>query len=248
MEDKEESNGSCFFPQSKKMKFQSEEEKKSEEVMENKEELNGSCFFPKSKKMKFQSEEEKKSEEEKMAISLDLPDYTILSPIGEGAFGKVYKAEHNTTKRFVAVKVLKGSSHAVRRERNILMELQPHPNIIQLIEVIGVEERDGGGPVYFVFELMDDDLKSIAERILSKKHQITDTQIKSYMHQLLSGLAHLHAKQALHRDIKGANILLNKKGDLKMADFGLSRFTLPYRLSELIINVKATKDVLSFIQ
>lgn len=53
--------------------------------------------------------------------------------------------------------------------------------------------------------------------------QFTLPQVRHYMKQLLAGLAYCHEKLILHRDIKGSNLLLNDKGELKLADFGLAR-------------------------
>jgi cyclin-dependent kinase 12/13 len=75
--------------------------------------------------------------------------------------------------------------------------------------------------VYLVFEYMEHDLHGI----LDKSPDFTVPQIKCLMKQLLLGIKYLHEENIMHRDIKGANLLLNNDGVLKLADFGLSRRT-----------------------
>ena len=76
-----------------------------------------------------------------------------------------------------------------------------------------------------VFEYMDHDLTGILSQT---QFSFTDAHLKSLCRQMLAGLAYLHHKGVIHRDIKGSNILINNRGELKLADFGLARdFTDP---------------------
>jgi serine/threonine protein kinase len=80
-----------------------------------------------------------------------------------------------------------------------------------------------------VFEYMDHDLTGI----LSQPQYIFDaSHLKSFSHQILSGLAYLHDRAVLHRDMKGSNILVNAQGELKLADFGLARFYNKRRVAD----------------
>ena len=107
------------------------------------------------------------------------------------------------------------------REIMILKQLH-HKNIINLLEIITskpTEKNKNRGNTYLVFEYMEHDLNGLIDRKVS----FEIPQIKCIMHQVLSGIQYLHNNNIMHRDIKGANILLNNKGEVKIADFGLAR-------------------------
>lgn len=72
-----------------------------------------------------------------------------------------------------------------------------------------------------VFEYMDHDLTGLLNH---PQINFTPSHLKSLSMQLLAGLSHIHTHNILHRDLKGSNILMSRKGELKIADFGLARF------------------------
>lgn len=172
--------------------------------------------------------------------------YKLMSQIGEGAYGKVYKALNLKNQRFVALKCLileqeqEGLPYTALREIKLLQNLKSK-YIVQLSEVLTVEKS-----IYMVFEYMDYDLEGF---LAHPESNITPNNIRFLMRQVLSGLTYLHERGVVHRDLKGSNILLNKKGDLKIADFGLARIfdqkrnqdytnrviTLWYRPPELLL-------------
>ena len=85
------------------------------------------------------------------------------------------------------------------------------------------------GTVYMVIEYMDHDLSGVLRQT---DFVFTDAHLKSFCRQMLSGLAYLHHKGVIHRDIKGSNILINSRGELKLADFGLARVYQKRRKSD----------------
>lgn len=182
--------------------------------------------------------------------------YQIISQIGEGSYGQVYKAKEKTTNNCVALKKVRleneseGFPITAIREIKILRQLN-HKNIVSLKEVVTDKEdilefKKGGGSFYLVFEYMDHDLTGLIESGMVN-FTVKDNAI--IMRQLLEGLNYCHKQNFIHRDIKCSNILLNNKGELKLADLGLARLfdneqvrlytnkvvTLRYRPPELLL-------------
>ncbi|KAK8805586.1 hypothetical protein WA158_002242 [Blastocystis sp. Blastoise] len=156
--------------------------------------------------------------------------HQIQEPLGEGAYGVVFKAINSETNEVVALKKIRldleeeGIPSTALREISILKSLE-HPNIVRLIEV-----EHGNGRLYLVFECCDGDLKKWMENELNTKTSIPIEKAKSFAYQLLLGLDYCHSCGVMHRDLKPQNLLLNSDGVLKLADFGLARsFNLPVR-------------------
>lgn len=97
-----------------------------------------------------------------------------------------------------------------------------HENVVNLHDVIHTENK-----LMLVFEYMDKDLKKYMDS-RGERGMLDPVTIKSFMHQLLKGIAFCHENRVLHRDLKPQNLLINNKGQLKLADFGLARaFGIP---------------------
>lgn len=153
--------------------------------------------------------------------------YEKLEKIGEGTYGTVFKAKHKDTLEIVALKRVRldeddeGIPSSALREICLLKELK-HKNIVRLYDVMHSEKK-----LTIVFEYCDQDLKKYFD---SCQGEIEPHVVKSFMYQLLRGLAFCHEKHILHRDLKPQNLLINKTGELKLADFGLARaFGIPVR-------------------
>eukprot|EP00730_Choanoeca_flexa_P016450 TRINITY_DN7771_c0_g1_i1.p1 TRINITY_DN7771_c0_g1~~TRINITY_DN7771_c0_g1_i1.p1 ORF type:complete len:344 (+),score=73.55 TRINITY_DN7771_c0_g1_i1:22-1032(+) len=153
--------------------------------------------------------------------------YLKIEKIGEGTYGTVYKAKVRATGQMVALKKIKleqedeGVPSTAIREISLLKELD-HPNIVRLMEVIHSENK-----LYLVFEFLDQDLKKHMDEA---RNGLEPRLVKSYMLQLLKGLEFCHARRVLHRDLKPQNLLINREGFIKLADFGLARaFGIPVR-------------------
>lgn len=141
----------------------------------------------------------------------------------------VFRARDRETGEIVAIKKLKlekekeGFPITALRELSTLIGLR-HPNIINVKEVVYGSSLD---KIYVVMEYLDHELKSILE---DRKIGFTHSEVKTLVYQLLSGLAHMHARFTFHRDIKTSNLLYSNDGTLKLCDFGLARkFAHPLR-------------------
>ncbi|CAN1796912.1 Probable serine/threonine-protein kinase At1g54610 [Linum perenne] len=151
-----------------------------------------------------------------------------LDKIGQGTYSNVYKAKDLLTGKIVALKKVRfdnlepESVKFMAREILVLRKLD-HPNVLKLE---GLVTSRMSCSLYLVFEYMDHDLAGLAAR---QGVKFSESQIKCYMKQLLSGIEHCHNHGVLHRDIKGSNLLINNEGVLKIADFGLATFYDPSR-------------------
>ncbi|CAH1397370.1 unnamed protein product [Nezara viridula] len=156
--------------------------------------------------------------------------FEVIAHIGEGTYGQVYKAKDRQSGELVALKKVRlenekeGFPITAVREIKILRQLN-HKNIVNLREIVtdkqdALDFRKDKGSFYLVFEYMDHDLMGLLE---SGMVEFDEFHNASIMRQLLEGLNYCHKKNFLHRDIKCSNILMNNRGEVKLADFGLAR-------------------------
>ncbi|KAL4991607.1 kinase-like domain-containing protein [Aspergillus falconensis] len=149
-----------------------------------------------------------------------------LEKLGEGTYATVFKGRNRQTGELVALKEIhldseEGTPSTAIREISLMKELK-HESIVSLYDVIHTENK-----LMLVFEYMDKDLKKYMDT-RGDRGQLDQATIKSFMHQLMSGIAFCHDNRVLHRDLKPQNLLINKKGQLKLGDFGLARaFGIP---------------------
>ena len=147
--------------------------------------------------------------------------YAIMQVLGEGAFGKVVKAQNKKTQDVVAIKQIKTDFKTWEeclqlRELKSLKKLKRLPYIVSLQELI----RDRN-QLYFVFEFKQSNL---ADEISNQRDNFTPKDIVQIMFGLLTGLAAMHRSGFFHRDIKPENLLCDPGGaNLRIADFGLAR-------------------------
>ena len=165
-----------------------------------------------------------------MITNYALSDYVKIEKIGEGTYGVVYKGKNKITNQLVALKKIRlendeeGVPSTAIREISLLRELQ-HPNIVALLDVLMQENK-----LYLVFEFLSMDLKKYMESLPNNK-LLEPQLVKSYLHQICQGIMYCHQRRTMHRDLKPQNLLIDKNGVIKLADFGLARaFGIPIRV------------------
>ncbi|KRG05512.1 serine/threonine-protein kinase 10 isoform X4 [Drosophila mojavensis] len=144
--------------------------------------------------------------------------WEMVGELGDGAFGKVYKAQHKEHKRFAAAKMCtledeeNLSDHMV--EIDILSEIK-HPNIVELYEAFSIDDK-----LWMLIEYCDGGaLDSI---MVELDKALTEPQIAYVCKHMTEGLSFLHKNKVIHRDLKAGNVLLTMEGGVKLADFGVS--------------------------
>ena len=168
--------------------------------------------------------------------------------LGEGTYGKVYKARSVRTGEAVAMKQMKldaqkeGVPSTAIREIALLKELV-HPNVVRILDVFCNPNK-----LVLVFEFLENDLKKYMKAL---NGPLSPSTVNNFAYQLCRGVEFCHANRIIHRDLKPQNLLINDQRLLKIADFGLARaFAVPvpaythevvtvwYRPPEILLGAK----------
>ncbi|EJU04036.1 Pkinase-domain-containing protein [Dacryopinax primogenitus] len=176
--------------------------------------------------------------------------YERLNHIEEGSYGVVFRARDRDTGDIVALKKLKldqekgGFPITSLREVMALMTCR-HKHVVPIREIV---VGDTLTQIFIVMDFIEHDLKTL---LTVMPTPFLQSEIKTLLLQLLSAVAHCHANWVLHRDLKTSNLLMNNRGQIKVADFGLARtfgdplgkmtelvVTLWYRAPELLLGAK----------
>ncbi|XP_018311363.1 serine/threonine-protein kinase 10 isoform X2 [Mycetomoellerius zeteki] len=144
--------------------------------------------------------------------------WEMVGELGDGAFGKVYKAQHKQSNHLAAAKMcaLEGEDDLsdFMIEIDILSECK-HPNIVELHEAYFIE-----GKLWMLIEYCDGG--AVDSIMVELEKALTELQIAYICQHMTKGLAFLHKSKVVHRDLKAGNVLLTMAGGVKIADFGVS--------------------------
>ncbi|CAH8385359.1 unnamed protein product [Eruca vesicaria subsp. sativa] len=150
-----------------------------------------------------------------------LDKYELGRLLGSGSFAKVHVARSIETNQLVAIKTIDkkrtakaGMEPRIIREIEAMRRLHHHPNILKIHEVMATKTK-----IYLVMELAAGG--EIFTKIL-RSGRLQEPEARCYFQQLASALTFCHREGISHRDVKPENLLLDKEGNLKVSDFGLS--------------------------
>eukprot|EP00669_Euglena_mutabilis_P008152 TRINITY_DN326_c0_g1_i6.p1 TRINITY_DN326_c0_g1~~TRINITY_DN326_c0_g1_i6.p1 ORF type:complete len:349 (-),score=97.96 TRINITY_DN326_c0_g1_i6:324-1370(-) len=147
--------------------------------------------------------------------------YRLLSRLGSGCFAEVFKAQHN--KGFVAVKILPEETESAARfhqkEAQRLQKLK-HPNIVSAYDSFRFVGQRG---IYTCIVMEFCGGGTLQGQIRSREIFFSPEVINRYLYQIADGLEYLHGNEIIHGDFKSDNIILTKRGQPKISDFGHSR-------------------------
>jgi len=190
----------------------------------------------------------------KPVVLRDVHAYEKKYQVGQGTYGSVFVGADKQTGEIVALKRINteqeenGFPITALREVKILKALH-HKNIVKLKEIVTSKEQNKiPKNVFMVFEYHEYDLTGILE---TSEIRFTQDHVKSWSMQLLKGVHYMHVNNIIHRDLKASNLLINRRGELVIADWGLARswgphmkhltngvVTLWYRPIELLLGCK----------
>jgi tRNA A-37 threonylcarbamoyl transferase component Bud32 len=170
-------------------------------------------------------------------IAVAFPDLEILEKIGQGGMGVVFKARQPKLDRLVALKVLPkalaatpGFPERFTREGRVLARLS-HPSIVTVHDF-----GESGGYCFLIMEYVD----GVNLRQAMKAGRFTPEQALKVVPEICAALQAAHEQGVLHRDIKPENLLLDTKGRIKIADFGIAKL-LDDRGADLLLTQSGAK-------
>ncbi|KAJ4944933.1 hypothetical protein JOQ06_013472 [Pogonophryne albipinna] len=188
-------------------------------------------FFNFRKIFKLGSEKKKKQYEHVRRDENPEEIWDIIGELGDGAFGKVFKAQNKQTGILAAAKVIDTKTEEELEDYMVEIDILAscdHENIVQLLDAFYFESKlwmKGSIPHYpTTWEILIEFCGggAVDAVMLELERPLTEPQIRVVCKQTLEALVYLHDNKIIHRDLKAGNILLTLDGDVKLADFGVS--------------------------
>ncbi|XP_074487142.1 STE20-like serine/threonine-protein kinase [Sebastes fasciatus] len=175
-------------------------------------------FFNFRKIFKLGSEKKKKQYEHVRRDENPEEVWDIIGELGDGAFGKVFKAQNKQTRILAAAKVIDTKTEEELEDYMVEIDILAscdHENIVKLLDAFYYEDK-----LWILIEFCAGG--AVDAVMLELERALTEPQIRVVCKQTLQALVYLHDNNIIHRDLKAGNILLTLDGDVKLADFGVS--------------------------
>ncbi|NXW41780.1 STK10 kinase, partial [Nyctiprogne leucopyga] len=144
--------------------------------------------------------------------------WEVVGELGDGAFGKVYKAKNKETGALAAAKVIETKSEDELEDYMVEIEILATCDHRHIVKLLGAFYWDG--KLWIMIEFCPGG--AVDATMLELDRGLTEPQIQVICRQMLEALHYLHSKKIIHRDLKAGNVLLTQDGDIKLADFGVS--------------------------
>ena len=157
-------------------------------------------------------------------MTSSIPDYEPISLRGAGCFGYVIEAMDRIHNTRVAIKRTHKVDKKLSREFEILSKIKDCDYVVKLLDAFYSENNDGKVIQNLVFEFVTNNLENFIDVHHKKKKHIPIEQIRQITQQMLLGLNYCHKKNIVHRDLKPENVLLTDDGNVKLCDFGSSKY------------------------
>ncbi|XP_053181455.1 STE20-like kinase b [Scomber japonicus] len=176
------------------------------------------AFFNFRKIFKLGAEKKKKQYEHVRRDENPEEIWDIIGELGDGAFGKVYKAQNKQTGILAAAKVIDTKTEEELEDYMVEIDILAscdHQNIVKLLDAFYFDSK-----LWILIEFCAGG--AVDAIMLELERPLTEPQIRVVCKQTLEALVYLHDNKIIHRDLKAGNILLTLDGDVKLADFGVS--------------------------
>ncbi|WP_273215798.1 serine/threonine-protein kinase [Runella zeae] len=160
-----------------------------------------------------------------MQLGQNIKGYILTQWLGSGGMGEVYQAQHQTSRRLAAVKVLYRTDQAARFKNEAYIQASvQHPHIAALYEYT----IENGTPC-IIMEYVEG---ITLEKLIKRQGRLPESFVWKVMEQIVLAVVHLHEKNIIHRDLKPGNVKVNRESFAKLLDFGIAKSVYTPKLTQ----------------
>lgn len=160
-----------------------------------------------------------------MQLGQNIKGYILTQWLGSGGMGEVYQAQHQTSRRLAAVKVLYRTDQAARFKNEAYIQASvQHPHIAALYEYT----IENGTPC-IIMEYVEG---ITLEKLIKRQGRLPESFVWKIMEQIVLAVVHLHERNIIHRDLKPGNVKVNRESFAKLLDFGIAKSVYTPKLTQ----------------